>query len=258
MFPSDLEIAKNPNFGKLKQPEEHHFRGTLFAPNGPYYEGGAKILKSCAEFRLVQDYSPEGPKRVEWSFEIYRLFMKSSMRINDAGENSTSSPKHKIAFAAALSNLSLFYNNNRKAFEHISKLSYENPEYANPSIEGLGVALPVGATLGRAISDCLEAEDTDQAIKDLTALFGVTLRAVARSHGKLPDKRHGKRPKAHDLIRVASELFREYEERPVKQAVQLLLIEHYGFVVGGKNQTGAWNDLFNRAGLSNLPEVDTA
>jgi hypothetical protein len=257
LFPSDIDLAKNGGLGTLRQPEQSDFRGTLLAPSGPYYEGGFRILVRCPEFRLIQDFGPEGPIRVEWNHDIHRRFLKSTMRINSESSSGAETWKNRVALACALDSLRSFYDANKEGLDGLKhpERQHADEEFRCTPNGGLGCARVLGATLGAELSKALRADDPDQAIKDLTASFGVALRAVARSHAKIEDKRTGKRPKPHDVIRVATELFREFERRPIKEAIKLLLVEHYGFKMRGHNAGSAWEDLFNEAGLGNLPEV---
>lgn len=256
-FPSDIDLAKNKALGTLRLPEESPFPKTLLSPVGPYYEGGFRILQSCPEFRLIQNHDPAGPIRVEWNHDIHRRFLKSTMRINSESSSGAETWKSRVSLACALDSLRSFYDSNKEGLDglmHPERQHIDEQFQCTPN-GGLGCARILGATLGADLSKALRAADPEQAIKDLTASFGVALRAIARSHGKIEDKRTRKRPKPHDLIRVATEVFRVHERRPLKEAVELVLTECYGFEVSGKNAAAAWADLFNEAGLGNLPEV---
>ncbi len=256
-FPSDIDLAKSEALGTLQQPEESAFRNTFFSPTGPYYEGEFRILQRSPEFRLIQDHGPDGPIRVEWSYEIHRRYLKSVMRINSESSSGEETWKGRVSLACALDSLRLFYESNKESLDGLKHPEWQHRDEETSSTPngGLGCARSLGATLGAELSKALRANDAEQAIKDLTASFGVALRAVARSHGKIKDKRIGKRPKPHNQIRVATFLFREYERRPVKEAVEFLLFKIDGFEVSGKNSRAAWADLFNEAGLGDLPEV---
>jgi hypothetical protein len=256
-FPSDIDLAKNDRLGDLREPEDCSFKKTILANTKPYFEGGFRILQRSPEFRLIQDYDPNGPIRVEWNYDIHLRFLKSIMRINSESSSGSETWKDRATLSLALDKLRSFYDSNQ---EGLDGLKYPESQHADEQFNatpngGLGCARILGATLGAELSKVLRASDPEQAIKDLTASFGVALRAVVRSHGKIEDKRTGKRPKPHDIIRVASEVFRVHERRPVKEAVEFLLTDYHGFKMSGKNSAGAWADLFNEAGLGDLPEI---
>ena len=249
-FPSDDDLKKYPRLGDLLPPEPGK---TLMSKTKPHYEGGYKIIHRCNEFRLIQEYGPEGPKRIEWSNEIRHRFLKSAMRVNNQSSISTTSWEDRVKLADALDGLRDYYERNQDDLQARSLLL--NPAQGDFSISSgcHPCARDLGATLGRSISKCLQADDTDQSIKDLTASFGVALRAVARLNGQLEDKRSGNRPKPHDLILAALKLYRQNEQRPFRKDIQLLLSQEQ-FEVKGKDSYGVWADLFNSAGLGGLPE----
>lgn len=254
-FPSDIDLLKNPSLGELKQPDEDPLCKSFLAHKKPYYDGGFRILHCCPEFRLIQDYGPDGPIRVEWNCNIYRLCLKSMLQTNSVSSSGDETWKARVSLACGLDSLRTFYGSNKGVLDGLKYTDqhYVEEKYPRKLEGGDWCARTLGATWGAELNKALEASDTEQAIKDLTASFGVALRAIARAGGKLKDKRRGDGPKPHDLIRAATEIFREYKTRPAKKAVKFLLTDHYGFKVAKKKAADTWADLFINAGLGDLP-----
>lgn len=254
-FPSDLDRAKDPELGALLQPLDISKRRSLFQPAEPYYQGGYRILAECPEFRLIQGHGPGGPKRMEWSYNLRHLYLKSILGVNSSSALAEGNWLERVRLASGLSALHSFYEGNRTGLENIhDPLNEHRDDWLTGTPNGgLGCTRILGSTLGAALDKMLQSSDPEQAIKDLSASLEGALKAVARLHGKLIDGRSTGRPKPHDAIDVAAQIYGTEETRPTKYKIRFLLESAYNFKILGKNKKGFWTDLFAQSGLGNLP-----
>jgi len=253
-FPSDHAKAATPNLGELveksKFPEA--IAGFL-APSYPYYEGGFRIVAECPEMRLIQHRNPDGPIEVELSNDLIRLYFKSAMGFNDSA--SSTLWQERLGIGAALHGLSRFTEANLAPLRAIKRPDRLTPDEINgAAANSVPTAVALGATIGLAIQALHSSDDPEQGVRELVAAFESGLRGWARYHGLLKDGRRRDRPRPNDLIEMAMVAFQIAQARPSKREVRKLVEKVSELTLRGKNASSKWTDLFNSAGLSDLPD----
>lgn len=317
LFQSDLDLQSNPELGKLLDPglnetqvhstPDHFYCGdytliarglmhsalirrhtseginhigrTLFTPDSPYYSGGHRIIRGNRYFRVIQEYGPEGDKRIEMSKALELAYFQSLQKRKDT-TNFTATKmgttlKERVELGSAFEILAMFYRKNQKALDQ----SYQDSTYdflTNPharEITGLGGMIRLGSTLGKHIEAVLElAEKTAREnegvvdlkeikplVREVSQLLEGALEAVIRKRLRTMDGRskadEGKtRPKPHHVIEAARSLYFQHGDLPSKQSVAGFLLSAGKFTVTGQRPSKEWKPIFEAANLSDLTE----
>jgi hypothetical protein len=225
-----------------------------------FEDGGRRILAECPEFKLWELHHEGGPQQIETAPHLEAAQWRHFFRINDDGHISTTKQRDRMALALALCRLRDYTNTG----------DFQGAAFGDPSplpidlcITGQGgaaVAARLAHTIGRKLADIAEATPNDAQIlaDDLKASFDNALRAFLVSNGKTPDRRRkGWKPLTPHLIQSALLIFREKRRSPSKSEIRDEL-EKSELKFTGKDVAGKWRDAFNKAGLSDLPDLPTS
>lgn len=254
-FESDIDKRRTPNLGELLPPDPKPHN--LHSQGEPYYAGGFRIISECSGFRGLERWHPGGTIEIERSHQIEAAFWRSVCGVNDS--HASSDPNRRVAFALALRQLMDYAERRRQQLSPLRDKLMISTDDAFSTDGGLGGHVRLGATLGLAISEAINADDPSLAIRDLTNTFKVGLENVAKAEGKKPDKRRRKGPKPHQAIHEAEYLFGSLlrsSASPVKLSksmIQAVLVST-GFDWLSKDRRGKWADLFQQACLDDLPD----
>ena len=230
--------------------------GNLYPPG--FEDEGKRLVKECEEFKAYELLEPKGMMIVERSAAIEESLFACFFRINEDRQNGKRSNKsERMAWAITMLRLANF----TKSGDGFSKDEYGKapPLFGIEGRGGTSVACRIAHTIGNSVLSLHDAspDQLDGAIEDCAALFKNALRAYVTYSGLRPDGRiegiGSNPPREAQLVLEGERIFLETLSRPTKPAIRKAL-ESKGFRFKGKDQAGKWRDVFNKAGLGNLPD----
>jgi hypothetical protein len=232
--PASLTRARN-----MEPAVGHTAQKTLLSIEYPpgFNSQGRKVLAECPEFRIVELYREGGERVFEFAPEVEKALWKSLFRIKGTssgpwGEGAA----FRIEMAIALKKMIRFKNRNYQGGDAI--LARELTMALCPLVEAaLRSENPEGEAekAGKSFRDAVLALSRDAGIakRDGRAKMGIPAEAV--------------------LIWEAQGAFQHHLVPPKKSYLRKRL-ERIGYSISGKDAKKRWDDRFERAALSGLPE----
>jgi hypothetical protein len=222
-------------------------------PNLPegFDSNGRHLLAECPEFQLFELGKVGGDIIVERSPAVETAYWKCLFRIIDRDDQTA--PEERMAMAYAVASLFQF----TKSGNGFASPTYGETKPLLSAMEGRGgnaLACRFAHTLGRRLVAMAESKDVKSSIDDCAAFFKSALSAFAVSQDLIPDGRAKSKVRAPiALISTAESIFSCHRRQPSKSEIRASC-ELYGMKFKGKDQRGAWEDAFTKAGLGNLPD----
>lgn len=186
---------------------------------------GRRLIAQCPEFSLYEMYKPDGPLRTEYSRPVRAALSRALFGINDADGR-----EGRLELASALERLAAYARNTD----------------CGVFSEGCAVVgRELGLTLGKMLAAAFDAPDHDRRINQCVVAFKGALRAIGT--GRFTSK-----PRLAFLIWHAETIFRSTGLRPTKLQLRTTL-ENCGIRYHRSDARAKWRELFEKAGLANLP-----